>query len=309
LVLVLALVSPFWLIRPAYEPPIEIKADGLKQMSPRLDMSFGLTPDEPIAELLSAKALASSVQAGAIVPIEICWRPVSQTEHPYSVLVHLIGPENILVANRRTYPGLGRFPTTVWEPDFSFCDLVQVRVMKDLGRTLVYKVEIALLNIETNERLQVFDSTGNPMNVLFIDNVRLVSRGPKEPYVVSVNATDSPVQLAGSDINRLWSPGEMSEFTLHWAINHTVDKDYQVFVHLRDSNSGEIVAQADGPPLDGWYPTSWWPTGEIITDERSFLLPEETPAGTYELVVGLYNLDTGQRFGTEYQLGEVEVGS
>ena len=58
---------------------------------------------------------------------------------------------------------------------------------------------------------------------------------------------------------------------------------------------------------DGWYPTSRWPAGEIITDNRSFPIPEGTPPGTYELYVGLYDLESGGRFGSEHLLGSIEV--
>ena len=67
------------------------------------------------------------------------------------------------------------------------------------------------------------------------------------------------------------------------------------------------MAQADGPPLDGWYPTSQWPAGEIVVDERKFVLPADVPAGTYDLVVGFYDLNSGQRFGSEHFLTTIEV--
>lgn len=83
--------------------------------------------------------------------------------------------------------------------------------------------------------------------------------------------------------------------------------DYQTFVHLRDPANGQNVAQADGPPLAGWYPTSWWPAGEAVTDWRNFPLPADLPPGRYRLVVGFYDLAGQQRVGQEFDLGLVEV--
>ena len=45
----------------------------------------------------------------------------------------------------------------------------------------------------------------------------------------------------------------------------------------------------------------------MVTDERQVTLPPDLPAGQYTLVVGLYDLSTGQRVGREYNLGDVEV--
>ena len=66
-------------------------------------------------------------------------------------------------------------------------------------------------------------------------------------------------------------------------------------------------AQADGPPLDGWYPTSWWAAGEWVSDEHLFAIPTGTPPGTYQLVTGLYDPLSGQRLGEEQLLGTVEI--
>jgi hypothetical protein len=76
---------------------------------------------------------------------------------------------------------------------------------------------------------------------------------------------------------------------------------------LRDPVTNEVMAQADGPPLAGWYPTSWWSAGELIKDVRPFPLPPDMRPGQYNLVVGFYDLLSGERFGSEYFLGTVEV--
>jgi hypothetical protein len=78
--------------------------------------------------------------------------------------------------------------------------------------------------------------------------------------------------------------------TLYWQSLAPVDADYVVFVHLVDAG-GEIVAQGDGPPLDGVYPTSYWRPGEVLADGH---LLAAGPAGSYRLLVGLYTLPQDQ---------------
>jgi hypothetical protein len=67
-----------------------------------------------------------------------------------------------------------------------------------------------------------------------------------------------------------------------------------VFVHLRQPG-GETVAQSDHRPLENLYPTSIWPVGEVIRESSQLNLPADLPPGEYELWVGLYRLETGQR--------------
>ena len=57
------------------------------------------------------------------------------------------------------------------------------------------------------------------------------------------------------------------------------------FVHVLDAG-GQLIGQADGPPLGGDYPTAWWSPGEIIVDARPLALPPEADRVT----IGLYRL-------------------
>ena len=60
------------------------------------------------------------------------------------------------------------------------------------------------------------------------------------------------------------------QLTLYWQADTPIASDVTVFVHSLDS-SGAILAQADGPPLEGHYPTSEWLPGKVVQDNR--LLP------------------------------------
>lgn len=89
-------------------------------------------------------------------------------------------------------------------------------------------------------------------------------------------------------------PGRPLRLTLYWLPEAPLAHDYTVFVHLRRPG-GETVAQADHRPLGRLYPTSLWPPGEIIRESSELALPAGLPGGTYELWVGWYLLDTGER--------------
>jgi hypothetical protein len=86
--------------------------------------------------------------------------------------------------------------------------------------------------------------------------------------------------------------GTTLDYTLFFRSLKAVSVDYQVFVHLLDAQ-GKVVAGNDGPPRQGLYPTSFWSPGEIIADERHWVL--DVPPGEYQLEVGFYQLGTGER--------------
>lgn len=70
-----------------------------------------------------------------------------------------------------------------------------------------------------------------------------------------------------------------------------MNEDYVVFVHLVDTD-GQLVAQMDGQPFEGRYPTSWWTPGERIVDQRP--VPRIAP-GFYRRLVGWYRTGDGVR--------------
>jgi hypothetical protein len=103
-----------------------------------------------------------------------------------------------------------------------------------------------------------------------------------------------------------WHIGGEEEVLIRWWPVQEVGRDYTVFVHLRDLE-GDNVAQGDGPPLEGWYPTTAWIPEQIVADPHIVPVHAETLPGSYDLVVGLYDPETGDRLGGEIPLGAVEV--
>jgi hypothetical protein len=81
-----------------------------------------------------------------------------------------------------------------------------------------------------------------------------------------------------------------------------MDRDYVVFVHLLTSE-GSLATQADGPPVGGDYPTTFWSPGERIVDQHVLTI-SGLPSGTYSLQVGMYVLETGRRLPVANPSGE-----
>lgn len=295
---VLAVVSPFWLIHPAYEPPRFLNDAALAARGAPLGWRFG-----DVAELISVTPTTRSATAGETLRVEMCWRTLAPTEANYTVFLQAVGPGETVVADRYSYPGLGSYPTAIWEPGKVFCDSIQLPIPADLSRTLVYQLSAGLLDDQTDERLPGVDAAGNSLPP-FVGAVRLSAATP--PAGEPPPPGGSAIRLGGAEFSSVWRSGTEQPVTLRWYAAEAVPTDYTVFLHLRNSD-GSLVAQADGPPLDGWYPTSWWAAGEWVSDEHLFPIPNGTPPGTYQLVTGLYDPLSGQRLGEEQLLGTVEI--
>lgn len=92
--------------------------------------------------------------------------------------------------------------------------------------------------------------------------------------------------------------GAATSLRLAWQAQAPMTQDYTVFVHVRGA-AGQIVTQHDGAPAPG-YPTSLWQPGEYVTSDYSFGLPP----GAYQVTVGLYLPETGQRLALPPRQGD-----
>ena len=100
------------------------------------------------------------------------------------------------------------------------------------------------------------------------------------------------IRLAGYQ----FSPTEdFLGLTVAWQAQQARLPDYTVFVQLLDTETGERVAGTDTQPLKGEWPTSRWIKGEVVVDDYFVAIPPGLPPGFYNLIVGLYRPDTGQR--------------
>jgi hypothetical protein len=113
------------------------------------------------------------------------------------------------------------------------------------------------------------------------------------------------IRLLGYDVDkRTATPGSQKraaesmartiEVTLYWQTEAPLEENYTVFVQLLDSN-GHLVTQHDGQPLFGYLPTRDWSPGDIIPDRHRLSLPDGLPAGRYQLIAGMYRLETLER--------------
>ncbi len=102
------------------------------------------------------------------------------------------------------------------------------------------------------------------------------------------------IELIGARVPKQVTPGDVLSFDLLWRALEPVERDYTVFVHLRDGE-GRTVAQADA--VSAWFgpmPTGRWKVGPQ-PDAHRLELPVNLPTGEYVVVVGLYDPATGER--------------
>jgi mannosyltransferase len=102
------------------------------------------------------------------------------------------------------------------------------------------------------------------------------------------------IRLAGERMDTIVASGDVASLTLYWQTDAPVADRYVVFAHLIDSN-GKLWGQHDSEPAGGSRPTNTWQVGETVQDNHGIRILPATPPGDYQIEVGMYRSDNGQR--------------
>jgi len=154
-----------------------------------------------------------------------------------------------------------------------------------------YTLTLSLINPDTGERV------GERTTLREGLKMRMPPRVFERPEMeISLNAQFGDVlRLLGFDAE---TDGQTFTIDLHWQAVRRMDESFKVFVHVYDTETGEIVAQKDAVPHDWTYPTNWWEAGEIVTDHARLDVGDLAP-GPYNLAVGVYDAETRMRLSVE----------
>ncbi len=187
-------------------------------------------------------------------------------------------------------------PTSHWWPGEVISDTVIVPLEANVPPPAALWLDVGLTHMETLRSLPAFDATGQeiPRSVAYVK--LLPVDAPDLQGVESLSYTfEKSLALVGMRAAETTvAPGETLSLQLYWSSLAPVDEDYTVFIHLIDDSETTVI-QGDGPPANGYYPTSVWTPGEIIPDSHLISISNEARPGRYRLVVGLYRVSDGAR--------------
>ncbi len=292
--LILSIVAlPLWLTSAYARPALLSEADLAQQPGQPIDIRYGA-----VAQLVKIDLpRAPWPTPGAAPSLRLCWRPLQQTDRSVLIFVQIVGAESRVVAGRRTLPGLGAYPLSVWQTNAIFCDTLRVPLPANVPAPGLYQVEVGLIDTEKRERLPAYAPDGSQLTTNFVGPIKITTAAftmPSIEHALSHRLGDQ-FELIGYDLERsAVKPGGTIGLRLYWQALRPPEADYTVFAHLRTADQ-QIVAQKDGAPQHGAYPTSFWETGEVVIDDRVLEIPADAPSGVFPIVIGLYRPGAGTR--------------
>jgi hypothetical protein len=283
--LAVAVICPLAYSAPAYARPAPLSEADRQAVPQQLTVLF----DDQIA-LLGYDVSTFEVRPGEDLFVTLYWHAVAKTTNDYSVFVHLLDGNDIIVAQRDSYPGKGNYPTSRWTPGEVIADSYRLALPLTTYTPSTARLEVGLYDYATWRRLPT--STGS-------DNVRFstVTVRPREgtlPNPVRLNFGNRIALVGYIFDRRTGRPGETLRLTLYWEALAFMEENYTVFAHVLGQGT-EVWAIGDGVPAKGLAPTFTWQPGQVVEDPHDLTIGETAPPGVYDIEVGLYLPESGQR--------------
>ncbi|MBM3187288.1 MAG: hypothetical protein FJZ90_01025 [Chloroflexi bacterium] len=293
---VLAMATPSRYIAPTYARPDRLTLEDMPPESQDLDIAFGSD-----LYLVGYELADSDLDPGESVRLRLYWLARRRMSYDYVLAVHLHGRSGVHLGTVQTHGGGGSYPTRLWVPGEVVAEEYLMPVPEDTSAPTRGVLRVSVRRLPGNgeaEYVWASDIWNNPLgNEPAIAQLRIGSADqaayrPREP--LEANLGDRAM-LYGFDLAPQTPViGRAMAINLYWECLQPMSQDYTVFVHLVD-HAGQLVAQVDEQPIEGDYPTSMWRVGEQIRDVHVLETPAWLAPGAYELRIGLYRLETGER--------------
>ena len=281
---------------PALKVTVAQAPDGLDWLPPH--RTVGTAFDGQV-ELLGyhiqvwGREQVAAFRPGHVVPIDFFWQVLEPPTTDYQLRLQLLDSDGGLVAESLSSPTRSDYPSSHWQ----IGDLLRGQAALTIPaatNTGTYTVRAGLVDPATSEYLTTGWLFGRSLIDLTTIEVRAWDLNTDLPPIETPFVADfgQPplVTLHGYDLSsETAESGQSLTLNLVWqSQTDAIPANYTVFVHLVGPD-GQIAAQGDGVPDNGFRPTTGWRTDEVISDEHTIPIPEGAAPGTYQLWVGFYN--------------------
>lgn len=219
-----------------------------------------------------------------LLEVDVLWGTRKAPSADWRAYLALVGSGGQVV-QKESFEPCQPWPTSSWGKDALARGRGQLQVDPFL-RGGTYTVTLGLMDPTTGRE----PGESVPLGEVEVEAIERTFELPT-PAVEADATFGTALKLLGYDLHR---EANAVTLTLHWQALRRMEESYTFFVHLVDSETGDLVAQADFIPYDSTYYTTWWEAGEIVSDEAVLSLVNVPPA-TYRLEIGVYERDSGQR--------------
>ncbi|QPC84189.1 hypothetical protein G4Y79_07400 [Phototrophicus methaneseepsis] len=225
--------------------------------------------------------------------VELFWEVPAPTEEEYQFYLAYIDEGTRYAAVDRAIGSISYPPlyTSDWEPGTLHGEIVSVRVPR--GVPLAHAGQM-ILGVYRFDRQGLIHNVpmSSPVEQANLLLQQIAVYDPKDiPAAPGLPTTE--IDFGGQIALKGYALSEEA-IELYWEAIQDVTQDVSLFVHIVNE-AGDMIPMQDGPPIAD-LPTSNWMPGYPL--EQTILLPQ-LAHGVYEVYIGLYRTEDGQRLAVD----------
>lgn len=283
----LSAAVPFTVIAPHYTPPPPLTQAELASIPHRLDADFGGE-----LKLLGYDLRTDSAKPGESVQLTLYWQAQIAMDRNWSIFVHVVDEQGVIVAQRDRYPGQGLLATTFLKPGQTWADDYVIPIPAGTFAPASLSLAVGVYDLRDGARLAL--TTGGEavtLGAIALGRPAAEAHAGDAPNSLRQNI-GGVLELSGYELDRrALRPGETLTVTLHWRALAPMRANYSVSARVRGEGQTRWAAK-DAWPQDGAAPTSAWTPGQTLTDSYTLTLDPATPPGQYQLEIVVYDAAT-----------------
>ncbi len=269
--------------------------------------------------LLGYELDAPQVAADGLVDLTLYWRAAQPLDQEFSTAVHLLDEQGRRYGQHDSFHPAG-LPTTRWQMSEYARDRQQLAPWPGTPPG-EYRLLVRVYERENGRLRPILNEIGQPIATEYALPTTITIIPPRrQPQIEPPHLLNAPLHdglwLLGTDgLPPSRQTGEQLTTTFYWQAQAQPSANYQAEWRLLDETDTAVASQIWSPGRDS-FPTGQWPDGQLVRDERSFLIPPGLPdAPTTPLPDGRYRLElrlldqAGQPVGAEIHLGDIALNA
>jgi mannosyltransferase len=227
---------------------------------------------------------------GDVATVRLFWHVNRPITEDLDVMAGFVADQGASLGDSTTKLGPANYHTSKWAPGRTIATEVDIRIPAR-AMTGVDRLSLAVRGQSLNTSL-----VASPPLVSIVARERTFDVPTmSQPYQANFG---NQIELLGYDLskdpNGVVQPSQPIQLTLYWRDEGPIDSSYKVFTHLVGAD-GNIYGQLDSIPEAGNAPTTSWLLGEVLADHYTLSLDSTAPPGPYDVVIGIYDPNTGSR--------------
>ena len=230
----------------------------------------------------------TAVSPGGYVDIKLYWEVNGRPPGNFLLFIHLQDDVG-MVAQRDTHPGLGNFPSSLWQPGDRFVESIRLYLPETAYAPAQATLSMGLYAPVEGYRLGITAADGAGLGDAF-ELAQVAILPLPGDYANAQNQNfNNEIRLVGYEYDRrILAAGEPLTLRLYWQALQNTPPDYLVAVGLRRP-PGEDWDQVWGTTARLLPQVSLWQAGWMVMTEHVL----ETAVAPGEYLVNLALIDAG----------------